>query len=99
MRESPGACSPAIASMTSGFQFAQAESKILREKGPHLQLQSNGGRWRNGSPPSLPEPGVWTGMASANALAPLRWKRAKIHRGSRQGYFGRIGKPDIRQQL
>jgi hypothetical protein len=53
-------------------------------KGPHLQLQSNGGRWRNGSPPSLPEPGVWTGMASANALAPLRWKRAKIHRGSRR---------------
>jgi len=34
--------------------------------------------------PSLPEPGVWTGMASANALAPLRWKRAKIHRGSRR---------------
>jgi hypothetical protein len=32
--------------------------------------------------PSLPEPGVWTGMASAKALAPLRWKRAKIHRGS-----------------
>src|ERR1700722_8772368 len=24
--------------------------------------------------PSLPEPGVWTGMASANALAPLRWE-------------------------
>src|SRR5271170_5269501 len=23
-------------------------------------------------------------MASANALAPLRWKRAKIHRGSRR---------------
>jgi hypothetical protein len=34
--------------------------------------------------PSLPEPGVWTGMASANALAPLRWKRAKIHHGSRR---------------
>ena len=34
--------------------------------------------------PSLPEPGVWTGMASANALAPLRRKRAKIHRGSRR---------------
>jgi hypothetical protein len=33
---------------------------------------------------SLPEPGVWTGMVSANALAPLRWKRAKIHRGSQQ---------------
>ena len=41
----------------------------------------------NGHPsvtPSLPEPGVWTGMASANALATLRWKRAKIHRGSRR---------------
>src|SRR5580692_2239069 len=34
--------------------------------------------------PSLPEPGVWTGMASANALASLWWKRAKIHRGSRR---------------
>jgi hypothetical protein len=33
--------------------------------------------------PSLPEPGVWTGMASANVLEPLRWKRAKTHRGSR----------------
>jgi hypothetical protein len=33
--------------------------------------------------PSLPEPGVWTGMASANASGPLRWKRAKTHRGSR----------------
>jgi hypothetical protein len=38
--------------------------------------------------PSLPEPGVWTGMASANALAPLRWKRAKIHRGSRRRNIG-----------
>src|ERR1700722_1957864 len=37
--------------------------------------------------PWLPEPGVWTGMASANALAPLRWKRAKIHRGSRRRSF------------
>ena len=27
---------------------------------------------------------VWTGMVSANALSPLRWKRAKIHRGSRR---------------
>jgi hypothetical protein len=34
--------------------------------------------------PSLPEPGVWTGMAQANVWAPLRWKRAKIHRGSRR---------------
>ena len=32
--------------------------------------------------PLLPEPGVWTGMASANVWAPLRWKHAKIHRGS-----------------
>jgi len=24
--------------------------------------------------PSLPEPGVWTGMAQANVLAPLRWE-------------------------
>lgn len=38
--------------------------------------------------PSLPEPGVWTGMASANALGPLRWKRAKIHRGSRRRNIG-----------
>jgi len=34
--------------------------------------------------PSLPEPGVWTGMAQADVWAPLRWKRAKIHRGSRR---------------
>ena len=37
--------------------------------------------------PSLPEPGVWTGMAGANALGALRGKRAKIHRGSRQDFF------------
>src|SRR5262245_64906754 len=37
--------------------------------------------------PSLPEPGVWTGMASANVLAPLRWKRAKTHRGSRHRHM------------
>jgi hypothetical protein len=49
--------------------------------------------------PSLPEPGVWTGMANANVWAPLRWKRAKIHRGSRHEYSDRIKKPDIRQQL
>ena len=34
--------------------------------------------------PSLSEPDVWIGMASANVSAPLRWKRAKIHRGSRR---------------
>jgi len=34
--------------------------------------------------PSLPEPGMWLGMASANVWGPLRWKRAKIHRGSRR---------------
>jgi len=49
--------------------------------------------------PLLPEPGVWTGMASANVWAPLRWKHAKIHRGSRPRFPGRIKKPDIRQQL
>jgi hypothetical protein len=38
--------------------------------------------------PSLPEPDVWTGMAQANVLAPLRWKRAKIHRGSRRRILG-----------
>ena len=38
--------------------------------------------------PSLPEPGVWTGMAQANVLAPLRRKRAKIHRGSRRRILG-----------
>jgi hypothetical protein len=37
--------------------------------------------------PSLPKPGMWTGMASANVLGPLRWKRAKIHRGSRRTLF------------
>ncbi|MGO9235536.1 MAG: hypothetical protein ACLP4V_16240, partial [Methylocella sp.] len=38
--------------------------------------------------PSLPEPGMWTGMARANVLGPLRWKRAKIHRGSRRRKIG-----------
>jgi hypothetical protein len=38
--------------------------------------------------PLLPEPGVWTGMASANVWEPLRWKHAKIHRGSRQRILG-----------
>src|SRR5579863_9542192 len=38
--------------------------------------------------PLLPEPGVWTGMASANVWAPLRWKHAKIHRGSRHRNLG-----------
>src|SRR5262245_9644230 len=37
--------------------------------------------------PSLPEPGVWTGMAAANVLEPLRWKRAKTHRGSRHRHM------------
>jgi hypothetical protein len=27
--------------------------------------------------PSLPEPDVWTGMASANVSGAVRWKRAK----------------------
>jgi len=39
------------------------------------------------SPPSLPEPGVWTGMASANVWEALRWKRANTHRGSRRRNF------------
>jgi hypothetical protein len=38
-------------------------------------------------------------MASANVSEPLRWKRAKIHRGSRHRLSRRIRKPDIRQQL
>jgi hypothetical protein len=48
--------------------------------------------------PSLAEPGVWTGMASANVLAPLRWKRVKTHRGSRHRHMPHQ-KPDIRQRL
>ena len=31
---------------------------------------------------------MWTGMARANVLGPLRWKRAKIHRGSRRRNIG-----------
>jgi hypothetical protein len=49
--------------------------------------------------PSLPEPGVWTGMASANALASLWWKRAKSIEARGDGQSRRIRKPDIRQQL
>ena len=50
MRGSPGACSPATASMTLVFRFAQPDSKIPSEriKRPNRQLQSIGRRWRNG---------------------------------------------------
>jgi hypothetical protein len=49
--------------------------------------------------PSLPEPGVWTGMAQANVLAPLRWKRENPSGACGAEFSGRIKKPDIRQQL
>jgi hypothetical protein len=51
--------------------------------------------------PSLPEPGVWTGMASANALAPLSGSARKsiVARGDDDDRSRRIRKPDIRQQL
>jgi hypothetical protein len=71
--------------MTPVFRLAQPESKS-QMKGSigltqRLQRLVEDGETVT---PSLPEPGVWTGMVSANALAPLRWKRAKIHRGSRR---------------
>ena len=47
------------------------------------QLQQTAGDGETVTP-SLPEPGVWTGMASANVSGALRWKRAKTHRGSRR---------------
>src|SRR5258707_8249213 len=85
MRASPGACSPATTSTTPVFRLAQPESKS-QMKGSigfpyQLQRLAEDGETVT---PSLPEPGVWTGMASANASATLRWKRAKIHRGSRR---------------
>src|SRR5271163_3726744 len=85
MRASPGACSPATAPMTRVFRLAQPESKSQMKGsiGLTYQLQRLAEDGETVTP-SLPEPGVWTGMASANALAPLRWKRAKIHRGSRR---------------
>jgi hypothetical protein len=50
--------------------------------------------------PSLPEPGVWTGMASANVSGPMRWKRAKNPSGlAAKTLSSHIKKPDIRQQL
>ena len=69
--------------MTPGFRFAPPESKIRRERAsPTIAIE-----WRK------MEKRV-TSVASrtwcldrhgfANALASLRWKRAKIHRGSRR---------------
>jgi hypothetical protein len=50
--------------------------------------------------PSLPKPGVWTGMASANVSGPVRWKRGRKSIEARgRNISSRIMKPDIRQQL
>jgi len=42
----------------------------------------------NGHDPSRLEPDVWTGMAQASALEPMRQTCAEIHRGSRRRYIG-----------
>ena len=80
----------------SGLSAQPSEART--KEVPPKQLQRSAGDGETVTP-SLPEPDVWTGMASANVSEPLRWKRAKIHRGSRRRLSSRIRKPDIRQQL
>ena len=70
-----------------GLSVAQPDSKIPSERIRRVGLTYNCNRLAEDGEtvtPPFPEPGVWTGMAPANALASLRRKRAKIHRGSRR---------------
>jgi hypothetical protein len=87
-----------LRSWPNGWIGLRPRSIPIPKGGPTTQLQQSAEDGENGHP-SLPEPGVWTGMASANVSEPLRWKRAKTHRGSRHKLASRIRKPDIRQQL
>src|SRR5262249_22061881 len=87
-----------LRSWPNGWIDLRPRSIPIPKGGPTTQLQQSAEDGENGHP-SLPEPGVWTGMASANVSEPLRWKRAKTHRGSWHKLASRIRKPDIRQQL
>ena len=83
MLVSPGLCSPGMSltnprDLFKPLKTSQSTKEVL--PGNCNQMTGDG----ETVTPSLPEPGVWTGMAQANVWAPLRWKRAKIHRGTRQ---------------
>jgi hypothetical protein len=82
MLVSPGLCSPGMSltnpcDLFKPLKTGQSTKEVL----PNCNQMTGDGETVT---PSLPEPGVWTGMAKANVWAPLRWKRAKIHRGTRQ---------------
>jgi hypothetical protein len=64
---------------------------IIPNKG-NTQRRSHPGNCNHGRLlPSHPEPDVWIGMASVNVSAPLRWKRAKAHRGRGKEYQAASG--------
>src|SRR6516165_9098753 len=90
MHASPGPCcqtaKPTIPASRLDRPEDAGTSQQQSEGGPTKPLQRSA-EMVKAVTPSLPEPGVWTGMASANVLAPLRWKRAKTHRGSRHRHM------------
>jgi hypothetical protein len=90
MLVSPGLCSPGMSLTNPRDPFRRFDARRLTkdERRSYLALQPDGRRDGETVTPSLPEPGMWTGMAQANVWAPLTWKRAKIHRGSRRRILG-----------
>ena len=89
MLVSPGLCSPGMSLTNLRASFRRLDARQLTKDlkvlpGNCNQMTGDG----ETVTPSLPEPGVWTGMAQANVSAPLRWKRARIHRGSRRRILG-----------
>src|SRR5215472_3860856 len=90
MRASPGPCWQTTKPTIPAWRLDRPEdagtSRQRSQGGPTKPLQRSA-EMVKAVTPSLPEPGVWTGMASANVLAPLRWKRAKSHRGSRHRHM------------
>ena len=90
MHASPGPCcqtaKPTIPASRLDRPEDAGTSRQRSQGGPTKPLQRSA-EMVKAVTPSLPEPGVWTGMASANVLAPLRWKRAKTHRGSRHRHM------------
>src|SRR5215831_18430678 len=90
MRASPGPCWQTTKPTIPAWRLDRPEdagtSRQRSQGGPTKPLQRSA-EMVKAVTPSLPEPGVWTGMASANVLEPLRWKRAKTHRGSRHRHM------------
>ena len=83
----------------SNGQLGLTATRCLRNKGDYsrqLQRMAVDGET---VAPSLPEPGMWTGMARANVLGPLRGSARKSIEARGVEISGRIMKPDIRQQL